>query len=226
MTAWGAPGRALCGWRSAAAALAAMLLLVIFPKIDLVVSGWFYAPGRGFALRDLPFFIFVMKAMPDVLITVAVMLAAIGLAGAIAGRAWLGITWRVGAFAGLTMLIGPGLLVNTLFKDHWGRARPHQIIEFGGTAHFSPAVLISDQCARNCSFPAGHPALGFWLVALAFLAPPVWRGGAVAAALVFGALVGVMRIAQGGHFLSDVLASAIIVIGVNCLAKRLILRAD
>jgi len=30
------------------------------------------------------------------------------------------------------MIIGPGLLVNTVFKEHWGRARPSQVEEFGG----------------------------------------------------------------------------------------------
>jgi lipid A 4'-phosphatase len=121
------------------------------------------------------------------------------------------------------LALGPGLVVNTILKDHWGRARPHQILVFGGDAHFTPAVLMADQCARNCSFPSGHAALGFWLVAVAMVVPPRWRCLAMGCALAIGALVGAMRIAQGAHFLSDVIAAALIVVGINCLLGRLIL---
>ena len=81
----------------------------------------------------------------------------------------------------------------------------------------------SDQCASNCSFSSGHGALGFWPVALALLAPPRRRPAVIAAALAFGTAVGVMRIAQGGHFLSDVVFSALLTISVaEVLARRLL----
>ncbi|HBH49073.1 MAG TPA: PAP2 family protein, partial [Bacteroidales bacterium] len=32
----------------------------------------------------------------------------------------------------LTIVLGPGLLVNATFKDNWGRPRPNEIVEFGG----------------------------------------------------------------------------------------------
>ena len=83
--------------------------------------------------------------------------------------------------------------------------------------------MIVDQCVDNCSFPSGHGSLGFWVTALAFLAPPRWRKAALTAALAFGVVVGVVRIAQGGHFLSDVVFSAILVIAINIWFKRLLL---
>ncbi|TPW01688.1 MAG: superfamily protein, partial [bacterium] len=110
----------------------------------------------------------------------------------------------------------PGLIVNLILKDHWGRPRPSTIAEFFGPNHYVPPFLISDQCLDNCSFPSGHAALGFWLVAFALLTPPVRRRRALWAALVFGAMVGLVRIAQGGHFLSDVLVSGMIVVGLTC----------
>jgi lipid A 4'-phosphatase len=36
-------------------------------------------------------------------------------------------------------------------------------------------------------------------------------------AIIFGNLVGLARIVQGGHFLSDIIFSAIVVMGVNIL---------
>ena len=113
------------------------------------------------------------------------------------------------------LALGPGLVINTLLKDNWGRPRPSTIVEFFGTNHYVPPLLPSDQCPENCSFPSGHAALGFWLVAFAFVAPPRWRRPAVLAALAFGGFVGAVRIAQGGHFLSDVVFSGVIVVGLT-----------
>ncbi|MFM9735641.1 phosphatase PAP2 family protein, partial [Streptomyces niveiscabiei] len=92
------------------------------------------------------------------------------------------------------------------FKDHWGRPRPEHIADFGGSAHYVPPLLPSRQCDRNCSFPSGHAAAGFWLISGAW----VWTGHRrrwLTGGLLFGAVIGLTRIAQGGHFLSDVLAS-------------------
>lgn len=206
-----------------AAGAIALAVLVVFPAPDLAVSSWFYAPGSGFPLAGLPLFQFVMRALPDLAIGATILAVVLGLAAWASGRVWAGITPRIALFLGSSLAIGPGLLVNTLLKDHWGRARPHQILDFGGTAHFSPAVLISDQCARNCAFPSGHAALGFWLVAFAAVVPDRWKMPTYSAALTIGLLVGAMRIAQGAHFLSDVIAAALLVVGVNHLLKKLIL---
>jgi lipid A 4'-phosphatase len=119
-----------------------------------------------------------------------------------------------------SLILGPGLIVNVLLKDHWGRARPLYISQGGGTAHFTPPLIVTDQCQSNCAFSSGHAALGYWLVSVALLAPPAWRGRAVAGALAFGTLIGFTRIAQGAHFLSDVVASGIIVVAVALVLRR------
>jgi lipid A 4'-phosphatase len=214
-------------WRKCGiAAVLALLILNLFPSIDLAVSVWFYRPGQGFPLAHLAFFGFVMKALPDLAIGAAGTAAILGTASLIAGRVWLTLTPRRSLYLVATLALGPGVIVNSLLKDHWGRARPHQIVEFGGNAHFTPAALLADQCTRNCSFPSGHAALAFWLIAFAFLLPTGKRFPAVVAALLVGALVGLMRIAQGAHFLSDVLAAAILVVGINIGLKRMILGRD
>lgn len=207
----------------AAAALLLLAVTMVFPRIDLDVAGLAYVPAQGFPLAHLSLFSFVMVALPDFAIGAAVLAAILGIVAVFRRKVVGGITPRIGLFLATSLALGPGLVVNTLLKDHWGRARPHQIVEFGGSAHFSPAVLLSDQCARNCSFPSGHAALGFWLVAFAMVMPPPWRRIAVPIAFGVGVLVGFMRIAQGAHFLSDVVASAIIVIGINVLLKKMIL---
>lgn len=110
----------------------------------------------------------------------------------------------------LALAIGPGLVVNTLFKDNWGRARPIKVQEFGGASTFTEPFVMSDQCEKNCSFVAGHPSVAFFLTAFALLiAHRKARVAAYSAAVLFGLFVGYVRIVQGGHFFSDVIFSGI-----------------
>ena len=82
--------------------------------------------------------------------------------------AWLAATfvpkwraWRLPlAFFVVAGILGPGAVVNLVFKDHWQRARPYQVQEFGGTQQFTRAGIITDQCDNNCSFVSGHVACG------------------------------------------------------------------
>lgn len=125
---------------------------------------------------------------------------------------------RVAALLLVVLAIGPGLVVNGILKEHWGRARPRDVTEFGGDRRFTPAFVISDQCERNCSFTAGHPSAGFALAALGYAySSRRRRRQVIAAATGFGLLVGLARVAAGGHFLSDVLFSGVIVIGLTLL---------
>jgi membrane-associated phospholipid phosphatase len=151
------------------------------------------------------------------------------------GAAWLFLfgrpLWRLDrkvlVFLAASVTIAPGILVNSLFKDHWGRARPIQIEAFGGPHRFTPALQPAAECERNCAFVSGHAALGFSLVAFAFLLPPgPTRRSGVAAAIGFGALVGLGRIAQGGHFLSDVVFAGLVVYGATALLYWWIVQCD
>ncbi|MGE5548280.1 MAG: phosphatase PAP2 family protein [Solirubrobacterales bacterium] len=208
---------------------AALLVpLVLFPAIDLTVSAWFYDPAlKGFPARTTPFGEWVRKDMPPYLFAVAGLVVALWAAGEWRRKPIWGVTRRVGAYVVLTLALGPGLVVNLLLKDSWGRPRPSTIAEFGGANHYVRPLFLSDQCDTNCSFASGHGALGFWPVALALLAPPRWRPWALAAAAAFGVMVGTVRIAQGGHFLSDVAFAAYITIGISVwLFHRLIRPGD
>jgi lipid A 4'-phosphatase len=112
-------------------------------------------------------------------------------------------------FVALAMALGPGLLVNVALKDHSHRPRPSQTIEFGGAWAFRPVGRFDGACVKNCSFVSGETSSAFWLVAPASLAPPPFRIPAVAAALAVGVATGVLRMAAGGHYLSDVTLAAL-----------------
>lgn len=201
--------------------LTLMVPLVAFPAIDITVTSWFFDPAvRGFPARTAPFPDWVRRDMPAWLFAVPVAVALLWLAGEIRRRPLLRVTRRVAVYVLLSLAVGPGLVVNVVLKDNWGRPRPSTIQEFGGVNTYVRALVPSTQCDDNCSFASGHGALGFWPVALALLAPPRWRRPSLAVAMAFGAAVGLVRIAQGGHFLSDVVAAALITIGINLLLYR------
>ncbi|MDP2833099.1 MAG: phosphatase PAP2 family protein [Pseudomonadota bacterium] len=190
----------------AASALAFTLIFLAFPQLDLIANGVFYSPQHGFLLTGNVLFD-TLRAYLGIL--VIALLATPVVVWGLSKRAKNSEEWRArrpaALFLALSLLLGPGLLVNTVFKDHWGRARPSQIEAFGGTARFTPAWVISDQCHKNCSFVCGDASVGFALLAIAFVSrrPRLW----LFVGLVTGSALGLMRMGQGGHFFSDVIFS-------------------
>jgi lipid A 4'-phosphatase len=114
---------------------------------------------------------------------------------------------RAGVFLTLHLALGPGLLVNGLFKPCWNRPRPKETAEFGGPLAFVP-LLSSTSRSEAKSFPSGHAAMGFFLISPAFLLYRRRARLAVACYLLgmcWGTTVGLARIAEGGHYPSDIL---------------------
>jgi lipid A 4'-phosphatase len=203
---------------------AAALLLTSLPGIDLWFSFLFYRPGSGFFLADWPPVQLLFRSAPYITAAIVLFAIAAGTRHYFGRRNLLGCDARAALYIVLALAIGPGLLVNTILKDHWGRARPSQIVAFGGDKQFTPALVPSRQCERNCSFSSGHAALGFSLVAFAFLATERRRRRlAIVGAVAAGSLLGLARIAQGGHFLSDVILSGLLVTATSWLLHRLIM---
>ncbi len=125
-------------------------------------------------------------------------------------------TWRKPSlFILLTFAIGPGLIIHGILKEHWGRPRPKQVIEFGGSQSFRPYYYPHfNQPEPSKSFASGHSSMGFAFFSAALLGlrsknKKIFWGG-IAIAWILGILLSLARIAVGGHFLSDTLASALI----------------
>jgi lipid A 4'-phosphatase len=202
-------------------------LFLVMPGIDLAVSGLFYDTAGGFSLANWAPLRLVEGVVPW-LVRLMIVIAVIAAAWLIlVGRPLWRLDRKALVFLVAATALGPGLIANTLLKDHWGRARPYQIQAFGGTRQFTPAPLPAAQCERNCAFVSGHAALGFSLVSFAFLLPFGWRRQtAIAGALAFGALVGLGRIAAGRHFLSDVVYAGLIVVATSWLLYWWIVMRD
>lgn len=191
------------------ALLAALLLFAVAPQLDLWVADAFYDPQRRFFLEGQLWVRAIYRGTPLVTAGLALALLAVILAGILRLSVWARRNGRAAAFVLWAFLLGPGLMVNAVFKAHWGRARPAQVQQFGGTARFTPALQPAGECRHNCSFVSGHASIGFGLFAFAFVLPRQ-RSRWILAALAAGCTIGLARMAQGGHFLSDVVFSALV----------------
>ena len=165
----------------------------------LPASSWAWPAGNLFPWNLL----YRWAAVPAVLIAGAASLVLL-----VSSVAALWTDWRRSAlFILLFIAIGPGLTVNILLKEQVGRARPREIIEFGGSHQFTQFWQTGD-AGSNSSFPSGHAAIAFFTIAPWF--PLRRRHHKTASAflgvgLSFGVLVGIARMLQGGHFASDIL---------------------
>jgi len=207
-------------WQTQAMVLGIIALLGTLPfwltDLDLRVAEHFYHPEA-----DDPWY---EGRLPlwSVLYRVAPLLAGLVLLGGVLILGAGGISRRlqpVRLYAVLvlaTTLIGPGLLVNALFKDHWGRPRPHQLECLGGNKSYLPPLMRGEPGGGK-SFPCGHSSVGYMLGVFYLIwrrSRPRLAWGALAGALALGTLLGIGRMAAGDHFLSDVVWSGIIAYGV------------
>jgi lipid A 4'-phosphatase len=205
------PAMLLC----ALALAVASALFVLAPGIDLAISALFYAPGTGFVGTRGP--VVVIRNI-GIAITwvVCIGLAVVALWWRLKPEAvarWPSAhPWADWLFVTAAMALGPGALVNLVFKPIWGRARPRQVIEFGGKQIFTPAWTITDQCSWGCSFVSGEAAASAFIVAFAFIAPPRWRVPALIAGVLVTLAVSFARVAAGGHFLSDVVIAWLLIL--------------
>jgi len=208
-----------------AVAVVVGLVFAIEPRLDLTLSGLFFDPAtKSFGGGYLPWMTRAREAA-EWLITALAALTFVSLAGKLLWpRRPVPLRGRAAVFLLLSLALGPGILANAVLKDHWGRVRPIDVAEFGGPGRFTPWWDPRGACRANCSFIGGEPSGAFWTVTSAALTPPQWRPLAYAAALAFGAGIGTLRIAGGGHFFTDVAFAGVFMFLVAWMLHGLIYR--
>jgi lipid A 4'-phosphatase len=186
--------------------LACLAMFAVAPELDLIVAGQLFETGhfigRGPAgewarrlFYDAPY------ALLAVMLLASAARRLKPTRRAPDGRALI--------FVVAALALGPGLLVNGLLKEVSHRPRPEQTTQFGGPWRFRPYQTFDGDCLRNCSFVSGEVATSAWTLAPALLAPPPFRPYAIGAALLFTAATALLRMAFGGHYLSDALLAAL-----------------
>jgi len=185
------------------------LLFFIYPNLDLAVSQRLFADHQFIGRDSLPFS--AARLLFNVLFYGA---CTVGLIGCVvtlsSGRKWLNVSSNKWLFLAVCVLVGPLTVANLGFKDHWGRARPQAVVEFGGDKLFSPPLIKSDQCPRNCSFVSGEASSIYVIGFVAAFLFPAAAGAWVWSGVMLGSLCGFVRMAAGGHFLSDVIFAGVL----------------
>jgi lipid A 4'-phosphatase len=200
-----------------ALSIAAALVPTVWTGVDLALAGLFTGTSPTIASADWWWVVGINLYVPA--------LFRIGLA--LCFVAWLVVTfgqrwkkWRLPlAFVVVAGIMGPGVVVNAVFKEHWQRARPYQVENFGGPQQFTRAAVMTDQCNNNCSFVSGHVACGFFLTTLML----VHRRRRILWALVgtsAGLVIGFSRMTNVAHWFSDVLWAYPITLATSWLVWR------
>ena len=189
--------------------LALSIIFFLFPNIDITVSGLFFGQDGSFLASEQDWFIYFIRKM--ILPLLALLVFFIPIAAAVKqyiyGEKILNKSLRDWTFLFSCLVLGTGVIVNSIFKSFWGRARPNDTLVFGGEQPFTIPWLNVDYCEANCSFVSGD--VSFFTLSLAILLifnKQTWNIFAYSAII----LISLLRIMEGDHFLSDTIMSFII----------------
>lgn len=195
-----------------ALSLLCITVYLLWPTLDLQVAQWFYIHNVGFVADQWSWVSTWHMSVPWV---GRAMLVG-GLLVWFVGRRFSSPALRRKAIAlSLCLIVGLWLILHVGFKDNWGRARPSQVSALSGTETYTSPLIPSNGCERNCSFMSGHAGTGFVLMAIGALATTRTRRRWLAIGWAAGLTLGLIRMAQGGHFLGDVLFGGLLLWGCS-----------
>ncbi len=178
-----------------------------FFDIDIAWQKPYYTTAKGWFMGDWPFWHFIYKY--GIFVGYLLAFSALVVVSLSYWKKAL-VVWRKAAlFMLLIVIVGPGILVNGTFKDHWGRPRPREIVQFDGVEQFHKVWVKGDTGGK--SFPCGHASMGFFMsIPFLFLRKRYrsWAWTFFIFGTLYGLLIGYARMIAGGHFASDVLWAA------------------
>jgi membrane-associated PAP2 superfamily phosphatase len=214
------------GWLLLAFIFAGLVLatgLAIHWNLDRLIVGQFYSPEHGWHLRHVHPWVLIYKygTVPGLVLTIA---ALVGWFVCLTKPNYRHMH-RLILVVVLTAVLGPGVLVNGILKNYWGRPRPRQVQEFGGQWGYRD-ISQPGMPGKGKSFPCGHCTMGFLfcsLIAFKRRSALLAIGGGVLG-VSWGAAISLTRIIQGAHFPTDALWSLGIVLLLTVALYYLILQ--
>ena len=193
--------------------VAALLLVLETTAVDSVISGWFYDPVAGvFPLHyNVALEVFGHQWPRQLVIVVACCVIGMYLLSFVLPP--LKPRRRLLLFLSLALTLAP--LAVILLKAASARHCPWSLQEYGGFArHLSLFEAVPPGLAPGHCFPSGHATAGFCLLAFYFAGLALGNQGLARAGLwgglVAGLALGMVRVAQGAHFISHNLWSALV----------------
>ena len=185
------------------------ILLAVGPTFDLFFSNLFYFDNKQFLLQSTSITTIVFR---DVLLPISliyILFLPIISTKLPIKKIFFDYDFSIRSivYVWISLVFNLIIVINVFLKGFWGRARPNDIIQLGGGDSFTPWYKLSEACTNNCSFVSGDAAVGFSFLILFFITKKSFY---FYLALVFGFFLGLVRIAEGGHFLSDIIFSFLI----------------
>lgn len=174
-----------------------------FPNMDLNLARHFYLSDNHFSLNQLQWPEQV-RQLQNIIIYLFVAFLLLGfIVKVIKPRSKLRVKFLL--YCLIVFVLVPGALVNGVFKNHFHRPRPRQVLQLGGSMQFKRPFTMTGQCTTNCSFVCGDAAamFAFWLFLPFLRRYKKWLYGLFVA--IVGGFYGYIRMGQGGHFFSDVI---------------------
>lgn len=199
-------------WYGLPLAILALMLILEPTRLDFALADLFYVQGQGFIGRHNDFLEDVLHDRAKQLTIAIGVLALLGFALSLLPTRLRPLRRKLGYLV-LAMGLSAGFV--SPLKKVTQLNCPWNLEQYGGVEHFSP--LLGPRAAPvekpgNC-WPGGHAAAGFALIALFF----VWRdkhprlaGCGLAFAISLGTLFSLVRMAQGAHFFSHNLWTALL----------------
>jgi lipid A 4'-phosphatase len=197
--------------------MALFILFNLFPKLDLQASNVFYREAAcrfpETVERVCGYFPYSREAALKIIRQIlfyAPAIAAIWLLVRLLdnfqhhGATYCRKKTREISIALFAFIAGPLFLVNSVLKEISNRPRPRQTDLFGGSESFFAAGNFGGTCGGNCSFVSGEAAGAGWIACLVLFLPKSLRPVLGPPIVVLSLLSPYLRVAFGGHYLSDV----------------------
>ncbi len=209
-----------------AATAVSVVVFSLFPDLDLEVAGALHRSDGLFVGQNSYLLNWLHQTAVPWMVKLCLAFFILALLARLFGRSIAGISRTEALFVIAVFALGPGLLANTLAKDHSGRPRPTDSQPFGGPFAYAAPLTFSGACPNNCSFVSGDAAAGFAFLGPAAILPRRWRRRGLGGALALGGAIGLMRMLQGGHFLGDVIFAGLLVAATTLALHWAMFRAD
>src|SRR5262249_42664716 len=104
------------------------IVFAVAPGLDLAVASFFHEVGVRDSMPRLYPAIEVARSLEPVVTTLAIAPAvAVVIVKLFWPRRRTSMSGRAALFLVLSLVLGPGLLVNAVLKDHWSRPRPGMV---------------------------------------------------------------------------------------------------
>lgn len=183
-----------------------LIYLAMNPQVDIRFSSYFFSDGQfiGNTTKVTAIFdLFVYLVCTGIFLVAGILVFRL-----------LNKEGRINEGAARLLLFMCVLMIGSVciqtLKFTVERPRPYSITEFGGPNTFIPALKAQDSTDvfvgnENRSFASGHTASAFSLISLSIVARRKRNRFLLSGfGLFFSLFIGLLRISEGNHFLSDI----------------------